>query len=127
MARGAELHLFDTFTGIPFHDPIDYHRIGNFSDTHIDYVRRKVRSAIFHVGIFPATLPAELSGFGFVHVDCDQYQSVRDCIVELGPRMVPGGITVFDDYRHLEGATRAVNEAFGKPLLSPGGRYHWVF
>jgi O-methyltransferase len=122
-----ELHLFDTFAGIPFKGELDYHKIGDFSDTSVEAVAEAIPTAIFHVGIFPETLPEDLTDFGFVHVDCDQYQSVRDCIQHLGPRMLPGGVMVFDDYGHLEGATAAVKELLGEPLRSPGGRYHWVF
>ena len=125
--RAVELHLFDTFRGIPHEAAIDYHSVGDFSDTSVEAVKQAIPTAIFHVGIFPVTLPEDLADFGFVHVDCDQYQSIRDCIKHLGPRMLPKGIMVFDDYGHLEGANQAVEELLGKPPRSPGGRYYWVF
>ena len=69
-----ELHLFDTFTGIPHKGPYDEeHEVGDFSDTSYESVKSAIPDAIFHVGVFPETLqnippinPA------FVHVDCDQ-------------------------------------------------------
>jgi O-methyltransferase len=125
--RGVELHLFDTFRGIPFTGILDYHRAGDFADTSVEAVRQALPTAIFHVGIFPETLPNDLDQIGFAHIDCDQYRSVRDCIECLGPRMLPKGIMVFDDYSHLDGATAAVKELLGEPPRSAGGRYHWVF
>jgi hypothetical protein len=125
--RGVELHLFDTFTGIPCKHHLDRHQIGEFADTSAEVVARLIPTAIMHVGIFPETLPDDLEDFGFAHIDCDQYQSVRASILCLGPRMLPKGIMVFDDYSHLDGATAAVDELLGKPPRSAGGRYHWVF
>jgi len=127
-STGRELHLFDTFTGIPFKSPVDSHVVGDFGDTSERQVRELIPTAILHVGVFPQTLPPDLFGFGFVHVDCDQYQSVRDAIDHLGPRMLDGGLMVFDDYGHLEGATLAVDETFGRPpYRSKGGRAFFVF
>ena len=125
--RAVELHLCDSFRGIPHKAAIDYHSVGDFSDVEEQAVRAAIPAAIFHVGVFPDTLPDDLEDFGFAHIDCDQYQSVRACILCLGPRMLPKGIMVIDDYGHLEGANRAVEELLGKPPRSPGGRYHWVF
>ena len=95
---GAEIHLFDTFTGMPFSEPGDSHAVGDFGDTSLDQVLRHLPCAHFHVGVFPDTLPDTLVNLSVVHVDCDQYRSVRDCIGHLGPRMVSGGMMFFDDY-----------------------------
>ncbi len=126
---GRELHLFDTFTGIPAAEPGDTHRVGDFGDTDADQVVAILPDAFFHIGVFPDTLPPDLGGFAFVHVDCDQYASVRDCIRELGPRMVPGGIMLFDDYACLDSATRAVDEAFSTAAIqrSPQGKAYVIF
>ena len=126
---GRELHLFDTFTGTPVAGAGDDHAIGDFGDTDAAQVIAMLPAAIFHIGIFPDTLPADLSGFAFVHADCDQYASVRDCIAYLGPRMVPGGIILFDDYACLDSATRAVDEAFPPAAIkrSPQGKAYVVF
>ncbi len=124
---GRELHLFDSFSGMPLADPEDNHRIGDFADTSLNLVRAAVPDAIFHVGTFPETLPEHLTGFAFVHVDCDQYRSVRDCIRLLGPRMVSGGIMLFDDWSFTTGATRAIDEAFPTLLRTAQQKAYVIF
>ena len=49
-------------------------------------------------------------------IDADQYRSIKDSIAHLWPQIVPGGAMLFDDYKCLDGATRAVTEAFGYDL-----------
>lgn len=120
--RGNALHLFDTFTGIPFEGPNDGNRAGEFADTSADAVRAAIPDAVVHVGIFPATLPADLHGVAFVHCDCDQFDSVRSVIDELWPRMVPGGIMVFDDV-NTRGGQAAINATFPERQEHAGRHY----
>src|SRR5262245_59284952 len=117
--QGRELHLFDTFSGIPYKDEIDILEVGRFADTSLEAVRKAIPDAHFYAGVFPHTMPAELTGIAFAHIDCDQYRSVKSCIDTIWPRMVSGGIMYFDDYHWLDGATQAVNEAFAGQL-EPG-------
>lgn len=73
--HGRHLHLFDTFTGIPSFEPDkgDRHRIGEFHARGVlADLRRMMPAAAFHVGVFPDTLPDDLRGIAFAHVDCDQ-------------------------------------------------------
>ena len=70
----------------------------------------------FHPGVFPTT-GLELSPeekFCLVHVDVDLYRSTYDACEFFYPRMVTGGIMVFNDYRvaKCEGATAAIDEFF---------------
>lgn len=131
-ARGnRELHLFDTFTGLPYsdRDKGDTHDIGEFDGSWmLGTLLQKMPCARFHTGVFPATLPPDLTGVAFAHIDCDQYQSVTDCIVHLLPRMVPGGVMWFDDVGTLEGARRAVLEHFSEEQLqhAPEGRRYVI-
>lgn len=50
--------------------------------------------------------------FAFAHIDVDLYQATKDSLVFIYPRMVPGGIILFDDYGYSEcsGAKKAVDE-----------------
>lgn len=114
--QGRELHLFDTFDGIPFQFPVDGIPVGAFSDTSEAAIREWFTEAKVYAGIFPMTLPDDLSDIAFAHVDCDQYLSVRSCIECLFPRLAEGGVMLFDDWRCLEGATIAVIEGFGENL-----------
>jgi O-methyltransferase len=65
-------------------------------------------------GIFPDET-SKLIGdkiFRFCHIDVDVYQSARDILEWLWPKLVSGGIVVFDDYGFIgcTGITRLVNE-----------------
>lgn len=119
---------FDTFTGMPDQcDPErgDDHRPGDFSDTSIEAVRAHLDDATVQLfpGVFPqsaykftAHMPKE---FKFVHVDCDIYKSVFDCCMFFYPRLVDGGVMVFDDYGFdsCRGAFEAVNEVFPRQVV----------
>lgn len=121
--RGVALHLFDTFTGIPHEQPDDSNGIGDFADTSLEAVEAAIPDAVFHVGIFPDTLPIVLRSIAFVHCDCDQYRSVRAVIDHLWPRLVAGGIICFDDTDTI-GGHRAIEETFQGRLLFAHNRWH---
>ncbi len=73
-------------------------------------------------GEFSKTLPKIMDRtFCFVHLDCDIYQSYRTCLEALYPRVVPGGIILFDEYRSpvWPGATEAVDEFFSDKPEKP--------
>lgn len=118
--QGRELHLFDTFAGIPFKGDEDHHKVGDFGDTSVEAVRAAVPMAQFHVGVFPDTLPANLPALAFVHCDVDQTESVRAVINHLWGRVVPGGVMAFDDMNQ-DGAKRLIQWTFGDQLQEQGG------
>lgn len=111
-ARGGwPLFLFDTFTGIPFKGEFDDHRVGDFCDTSVDLVRSRVPDATIIAGVFPESLVGlDVPPLAFVHVDADQYASVRAALEHFPALMVRGGLLLVDDYQCLNGATMAVNE-----------------
>ena len=122
-AQHRELHLFDTFKGIPEEGPEDTNfRVGDFADTTEAAVRAAVPGAMFHVGQFPDTMPMDMPPLAFVHCDCDQYRSTGAVIAMMRPLMVVGGVMLFDDTDHLPGAIQAVTEAFpaGLPKTAEG-------
>jgi len=116
----ADLHLFDTFAGMPERLSADEAGLkGCFADTSVDLVRRLLANnprAHLHAGIFPDSVPLQLreGRFRFAHIDVDIEESVRDCLAYVYPRLAAGGIIVIDDYGHAEcpGATRAVEDFF---------------
>ena len=121
---------FDTFTGIPFRlDGVDHHQIGDFGDTSLDAVRAAVPDATLVPGVFPGTLADDVGPIAVAHIDCDQYQSVYDCCRALGPRMVSGGVMVFDDADVLPGAAEAVLAVFPRErvTISPRGKWRVYF
>jgi len=124
---GRRLFLFDTFEGMPFSDPsVDHHRPGEFADCSLQAVRKAIPDAIFKVGVFPETLTDDVGPIALAHIDCDQYQSIRDCCEHLAPRMAPGGVMIFDDPDALSGALKAVEDSFpGRYFWGPSGKA-WV-
>jgi len=114
--QNRELHLFDTFTGTPFHVPgLDRHKIDKeFADIDApSRIRQLMPTAKLHIGIYPDTHPADMPNVAFIHCDCDQYDSYRAVIDLMWARCaVPGAIMLFDDYPYLAGAKKAVEESF---------------
>ena len=123
------LHLFDTFQGMPEVDPkVDRHRKGDFHDTDVVEVMRRLydidsKSVIFHQGFIPDTFEglALPNGIALAHVDVDIFKSVWDCCEFIYPRLVPGGFLLFDDYRFPKcpGAKKAVDEFFSNLPETP--------
>jgi len=111
-AQNRPVFGYDTFTGIPFQDEGDSHRVGDFGDTNYERVKSQLPGVTLIQGVFPESA-IEMPPVSFAHIDCDQYRSVKGCIEYLSPKMLPGGILWFDDYGCLDSANRAVDEAFG--------------
>lgn len=127
--ENREVWLFDTFAGIPSKTEIDQHQVGDFKGV-TDEMRAAMRARMpdAHIveGVFPAStfgyreVDCSLSRVAFVHADADQYESTRDIIKFFRPRMVPGGLILFDDYPYLEGCKAAVDEFAPERLILPG-------
>lgn len=122
-SNGCELHLFDTFDGLP--EP------GESERRHLR--SRQYRSSLpsvqafladepgirLHPGFFPGTARGlEQKRFSFVHLDVDLKSSTRDCLEFFHPRMVPGGIIMTHDFSFLDG----VREAFTEFLIGKTGQ-----
>ena len=124
-AQAKTLHLFDTFSGMPETNAnVDLHKASDFSDTSLDDVQRFLedcQNTRFHQGLFPQTTRGlEAETFCFVHCDVDIYQSVKDCLSFFYPRLVTGGVLIFDDYewKHCPGVKQAIEEYLaGKPEM----------
>jgi O-methyltransferase len=115
------VHLFDTFTGMPAPDPArdsSAHGAGEFFKTSADSVADFLAdfpNVRIHPGLFPDSgAPVRERRFGFVHVDAVIHQSVHDACEFFYPRMVPGGVMIFDDYDSPQcpGAACAVDSYF---------------
>jgi len=109
--RGVPIFLYDTFSGIPYQGELDAHEPGDFDDTSADAVRAAIPYATVVEGLFPDSI-VRMPPVSFAHIDCDQYQSIIDTVRALTPRMLKGGIMVFDDYGYLDSATQAVHDLF---------------
>lgn len=111
------LHLFDTFQGIPEDDKLEGgHKKGDFSNTSLEQVKEFLNgfNVVYHVGFFPQTTEGlwELQ-FCFAHLDADTYQSTTAAVEYVWPRLVEGGLILFDDWKwgKCRGVERAILEA----------------
>lgn len=93
--------------------------VGGFSLTSLQEVQEKVDrlqlTGRIHLvkGTFKDTLPKyQHQYFSFVHLDCDLYESYKVCLDFFYPRVVPGGIILFDEYNDppWPGCNKAVDE-----------------
>jgi len=135
---GKELHLFDTFSGLPETSPgFDLHRTGDFSDTGaagVSDLLSEFFGVYLYPGFFPDTVPAGWGSkvFSYVHIDVDIFRSAGDCCRYFYPRMAAGGIMIFDDYGFpsCPGIRRAVDEYFctvsDKPVYLPTGQAYVI-
>jgi O-methyltransferase len=107
VAPGGRYHLFDTFAGIPDSQLTEQETeagcAGRLQDTSVDYVRRRLDRwsdlLVFHVGDLFDTLPeTETGDLSLVHIDLNTSEPTRVAMEYSYPRLVPGGIVVFDDY-----------------------------
>lgn len=121
-AKGERnLHLFDTFEGLPevserdTHFGIKYWQEKQFNDTNEEHVKKylaEYKNVRLYKGLFPKTAePISNLKFSFVHLDVDLYQSTLDCLNFFYPRLIQGGIILTHDY-HTDGVHAAFKEFF---------------
>jgi O-methyltransferase len=117
MGSGKTHHGFDSFEGLPDPVPADggYWRKG---DGVAAEERARENLAAFDVKLYRGWIPERFGEvaaerFCFVNIDVDLYEPTRDSLAFFYPRMVPGGLIVFDDYgsaAQSPGARKAVDE-----------------
>jgi len=133
-----DLHLFDTFSGMPEPGEEDVRSPYDGYSLHRRWQRQrrgetsswavvpmeKVRESMESTGYPPErihltegkvedTLPAAApESIAMLRLDTDWYSSTRHELEQLYPRLSPGGVLIVDDYGHYEGARRAVDEFF---------------
>ncbi len=141
--RDRDLHLFDTFSGMPDPGPEDVRRhdstpareiLSNPDETHTRAVAGigDVRATMglcgypperihFIAGDVKETVPARApERIALLRLDTDWYSSTRHELEHLYPRLVAGGVLIIDDYGWWDGARRAVDEYFAasdEPML----------
>ena len=125
--------LLDTFAGIPEVSPYDLSRqTGEFRAPRdqiavIQHQARilEVQDRIeIHKGLFNETftkLAGSTLAFRLVHIDANVYQATLEACTFTLPRVVPGGIMVFDDYNGVcdLGARLAIDECLAERRLEP--------
>lgn len=100
--RRGPVFGFDSFQGLPERWRLGFDA-GEFGDLPVP----EVDGAELVVGWFDDTLPGFLSEHpgpvAFLHCDADLYSSTRTVLEQVGPRLVPGSVVVFDEYFNYAG------------------------
>lgn len=111
--------LTDISLGGP--DLKEYKRIGGFDDTSLKLLCKRINAldlaevVTLVPGYFTETLPTcDGERFSFVYLDCDLYDSCKECLAFFYPRMPSGGVFLFDEYEDpvFPGCKLAVDEFF---------------
>jgi hypothetical protein len=115
------IYGIDSFTGFPESGAMDIHKKGEFALSEEEllniYECFKDRKVEVLQGFSPVVFDLIPSGqqYAFIHIDVDLYQSVRDALDYFYPRLIHGGIMIFDDYGFpsTPGAKMAIDEWAG--------------
>lgn len=137
---GRELHVFDSFEGLPAPEGSDSaHRIPRFAEVHTYEggmyagTESEVRANVerhgqigvchLHKGWFEQTLPDFEAPLVLAFLDVDLRSSLETCVRALWPQLVPGGRIFVHEAPHLEIASLFFEEAWWRDSLdaSPPG------
>ena len=121
--KNVKVFLCDTFSGIVKVGEYDSaYRGGDLADTSKELVEALASdlglgNLTVLEGVFPEQTGhlIEAGDLGFCHVDVDVYQSAKDVVEWVWPRLQVGGVIVFDDYGFAKsaGVTRYVDQLSG--------------
>lgn len=116
-------HVYDSFEGLPPKHQADQSVAGDAFQAGELAVSKKqflqafqragLRTPIVHKGWFSDLRPPDVpEQIAFAFLDGDFYESIRDSLQLVWPRMAAGGTVLVDDYQReaLPGATKAVDE-----------------
>jgi O-methyltransferase len=133
--RNKQLYLFDSFQGLP---KVDQEKDRWFHEGQYSAESADVAKAVLgdfseitkiRCGWIPETFRGlEHNRYTFVHIDVDVYQSNLDCCEYFYPRMIPGGVMLFDEYAFAaaRGEKDAVDQFFAdkpeNPITLPTGQ-----
>ncbi len=147
-ATDRELHLFDTFEGMPPPTEEDIQRggptaeellrtkprtawvwaIADLDDVRagmeqVDYPAERVH---YHPGLVEDMIPgAAPEQIALLRLDTDWYSSTKHELEHLYDRVPSGGVVIIDDYDYWEGSRKAVDEFIAETsarlLLAPMG------
>jgi O-methyltransferase len=125
---GKSLYLFDSFKGLPkIHGEKDaWFSEGEFGEVRVEDVEELLSDFGKMIVIRPGWIPETFAGlqsrsYAFAHLDLDLYQSTLDSCEYFYPRLVPGGVLLFDEYGFAaaRGEKEAVDEFFADKPESP--------
>ena len=123
--RGRVIWAADSFEGLPPpRHPVDQAN-PSYDLSEFDYLKVPVEqvqenfarfglldeNVRFLKGWFSETLPAApIDRLSLLRLDGDMYESTRDALEPLYPKLSPGGFVIVDDYASWPGCRRAVDE-----------------
>lgn len=121
LGEGNKLYLCDTFNGVVKAGIKDKtYKGGEHSDTSFEEVSKIFNhnsSVKILQGIFPEQTAHLIDDepFKLCHIDVDVYESAKDIFEWIYPKLIIGGVVVFDDYGFAacEGVTSYVNSLIG--------------
>jgi Methyltransferase domain len=124
-SAGNQIHGFDGFVGLPENWRNGY-PAGAFAQA-MPAVEPNVK---LHAGQFSETLPQFAASLNedvaFLHVDCDLYSSTKDIFANLGSRIKPGTVIVFDEYMNYPGWQYHEWKAFREFISSSNLKYKYI-
>ena len=130
-ARGddREFHVYDSFNGLPPKASQDsspageQFKAGELAVSKKDFLREfhkaNLQPPITHKSWFSDLTPADVPNkIAFAFLDGDFYESIRDSLLLVLPKMQPGSVIMIDDYAReaLPGVAKAAREFLPLPL-----------
>jgi 8-demethyl-8-(2,3-dimethoxy-alpha-L-rhamnosyl)tetracenomycin-C 4'-O-methyltransferase len=120
-----EFHVYDSFEGLPTKTSQDESRageqfiagelaVGKKQFLH-EFQKANLRPPVIHKGWFRDLTAADVPNqIAFAFLDGDFYDSIRDSLKLVMPRMQQDGVIIIDDYAReaLPGVAKAVHEFF---------------
>lgn len=117
ISENYNLHLFDTFCGLPNHtieDELNDKIEGglNFS---LEYVKQFIgekENIFYHKGMIEDTYKSLPDDIVLCHIDCDLFSGVYTSLKYVIPKLKNGGCIIIDDYNnsYFKGVTKACNQ-----------------
>jgi O-methyltransferase len=119
----AEFHVYDSFAGLPEktlqdHSPAgEQFKAGELCISKSEFVKQFKKAGLrlphIHKNWFNQLSAGDIpDAISFAFLDGDYYESIRDSLRVITPRLTPGAVVIVDDYASeaLPGAARAVDE-----------------
>ncbi len=122
------VYAFDSFEGLPT-DWTHDRRQGRYETGGRPPDNLPDNAEVF-VGMFADQLPRYLQRSSaevrLIHLDCDLYESAREVLFGLAPRLVPGSVIVFDEYLNYPGWKQHEYKAFTEFTETFGKSFEYV-
>ncbi|SDR50079.1 Macrocin-O-methyltransferase (TylF) [Paraburkholderia tuberum] len=122
----TEVYGFDSFEGLPERWRDGYGQ-GFFK---VDRLPKVSKNVVLIKGWFDKTLPdfvkSQSKAVAFLHIDCDLYSSTKTIFDNLGEKIKPGCVIVFDEYFNYPGWKEGEIKAFHEFLETHHLKYEYI-